>query len=108
METGAKVLGPAGLLPCQADVEPRAAQALGAVRRKPGKGEPTLSMSCSDKLAKWALVGCQGALLSAHLAEPLCLDSITIACPPGQQCADRVQLALLSDLTRGLGMLAAD
>ncbi|XP_049819802.1 tRNA-specific adenosine deaminase 1 isoform X2 [Aethina tumida] len=26
---------------------------LGAVRRKPGRGDPTLSVSCSDKISKW-------------------------------------------------------
>lgn len=34
-------------------------QALGVVRRKPGRGEATLSMSCSDKLARWGLLGLQ-------------------------------------------------
>uniref|UniRef100_A0A1B0AQ59 tRNA-specific adenosine deaminase 1 n=1 Tax=Glossina palpalis gambiensis TaxID=67801 RepID=A0A1B0AQ59_9MUSC len=52
-------------------------QSVGAMRTKPGKGEPTLSMSCSDKLAKWQLMGIQGALIAALLAEPIYLKSMT-------------------------------
>ena len=33
--------------------------AAGMLRRKPGRGAATLSMSCSDKLAKWCLLGIQ-------------------------------------------------
>ena len=32
---------------------------VGSMRRKPGRGDPTLSMSCSDKLARWACLGVQ-------------------------------------------------
>ena len=34
-------------------------QAVGVTRRKPGRGAPTLSMSCSDKLARWQCLGLQ-------------------------------------------------
>lgn len=34
-------------------------QATGVLRRKPGRGDATLSMSCSDKLAKWCCLGVQ-------------------------------------------------
>ena len=34
-------------------------QATGVLRRKPGRGDATLSMSCSDKLAKWCCLGIQ-------------------------------------------------
>ena len=30
---------------------------VGVLRSKPGRGDPTLSMSCSDKMMKWSVVG---------------------------------------------------
>jgi tRNA-specific adenosine deaminase 1 len=53
--------------------------ALGALRTKPGRGDPTISMSCSDKLSKWLVVGIQGALLSNLLMKPIHLDGIIIS-----------------------------
>ncbi|XP_017289051.1 double-stranded RNA-specific editase B2 [Kryptolebias marmoratus] len=39
--------------------------------------KPAVSMSCTDKMAKWSVVGLQGALLS-HLVEPIYLSSLTV------------------------------
>lgn len=63
--------------PSQSDVD-AGRQLTGRARRKPGRGEPTSSMSCSDKIAKWVLLGPQGALLSHLLEGPVPIHSITI------------------------------
>ena len=72
-------------------------------------------MSCSDKLAKWVLLGCQGSLLSTLLTEPLFMDSITIACPRGVQnkagraaCVQALQRAVQGLPSQSLPHLHAD
>jgi len=50
----------------------------GVLRTKPGRGERTLSMSCSDKLMKWNAVGMQGALLAHFLSSPIYFQSVIV------------------------------
>lgn len=60
---------------------------LGVLRSKPARADApqTLSMSCSDKIARWCVLGLQGALAS-HLFEPIYVDEIIMGgVPAGMQ-----------------------
>ncbi|KAH8393557.1 hypothetical protein KR200_004571 [Drosophila serrata] len=55
-------------------------QTPGALRTKPGRGERTLSMSCSDKLARWNVLGAQGALIDSLITKPIYFRSLNFCC----------------------------
>ncbi|OCF34267.1 hypothetical protein I316_04220 [Kwoniella heveanensis BCC8398] len=53
---------------------------LSTLRTKPGRPDsiPSISMSCSDKLALCSILGLQGALLSSLYRDPIYLDGIVV------------------------------
>ncbi|XP_065639765.1 tRNA-specific adenosine deaminase 1 isoform X3 [Hydra vulgaris] len=50
-----------------------------ALRIKPGRGDQTVSMSCSDKIMKWCVLGLQGGVLKNFIQKSIFLSSIIIA-----------------------------
>ncbi|KAF9542613.1 tRNA-specific adenosine deaminase 1 [Mortierella hygrophila] len=51
---------------------------VGVLRTKPGRvdSEPTLSMSCSDKITRWNILGLNSALVMPFLKKPIYLESV--------------------------------
>ncbi|XP_043278184.1 tRNA-specific adenosine deaminase 1-like isoform X2 [Venturia canescens] len=82
----------------------------GALRTKPGRGDPTLSLSCSDKIAKWNAVGIQGSLLSTFVLAPIRLKTIVIGggCPFSQQVMERGIYNRFGDDLAGPDIFQAD
>ncbi|XP_045893528.1 tRNA-specific adenosine deaminase 1 isoform X1 [Micropterus dolomieu] len=80
----------------------------GVLRVKPGRGEPTLSLSCSDKLARWGVLGFQGALLFHYLQEALYFSTVVVGkCPYSQEVMQRAlvtRCSNVSDLPAGFSV----
>nr|XP_012422343.1 PREDICTED: tRNA-specific adenosine deaminase 1 [Odobenus rosmarus divergens] len=81
---------------------------VGLLRVKPGRGDRTCSLSCSDKLARWNVLGCQGALLMHLLEEPVYLSAVVIGrCPYSQEAMQRAltgRCRNVSALPKGFGV----
>ncbi|ELK36164.1 PREDICTED: tRNA-specific adenosine deaminase 1 [Myotis davidii] len=81
---------------------------VGLLRVKPGRGDRTCSMSCSDKLARWNVLGCQGSLLMHFLEEPVYLAAVVIGkCPYSQEAMQRALIRRcqnVSSLPKGFGV----
>ncbi len=59
----------------------------------PGRGPPTRSLSCSDKLLRWGCLGIQGSMMSSLLEEDVLLHSVVVC---GGGCdADSLRRALV-------------
>ncbi|KAM8892564.1 tRNA-specific adenosine deaminase 1 [Spinachia spinachia] len=80
----------------------------GVLRLKPGRGEPTRSLSCSDKVARWGVLGFQGALLSHYLQEALYFSTVVVGqCPYSQEVMQRAlvtRCSHVSDLPAGFSV----
>lgn len=85
------------------DVEDVMAQTEGKIRIKPGKGDRTMSLSCSDKIARWNMMGIQGCMLSSIL-DPIYLTSVILAdgTPFNQTAMERALFTRFKDADKFL------
>eukprot|EP00753_Platysulcus_tardus_P003350 PLAT12411.1.p1 GENE.PLAT12411.1~~PLAT12411.1.p1 ORF type:complete len:359 (+),score=98.65 PLAT12411.1:259-1335(+) len=79
-------------------------QATGVLRTKSGRsdlpvGKRTLSMSCSDKLARWTVLGVQGGLLARHV-QPIYLSALLVSSPQVEACEAALRRAVVSRVPR--------
>ncbi|XP_066148455.1 tRNA-specific adenosine deaminase 1 [Euwallacea fornicatus] len=97
--TGAKCLNDGQIQDSKADGPDY--HVLGLVRTKPGRGDPTSSVSCSDKLAKWCHLGIQGSLLMTFLEKPIYLSTFTIlsTTPFCEEALNRAMFSRLNDVS---------
>lgn len=70
---------------------------IGVLRTKPGRGEKTISLSCSDKIGRWSVVGIQGALLMHFLQKPIFIS--TIVAGGTVYCQDAMERAVFGRLS---------
>lgn len=58
-----------------------------------GRGDPTQSLSCSDKLAKWCYLGVQGAILTLLLEAPVYINTFIMS-KNSPYCEEAIHRAL--------------
>ncbi|KAF9130093.1 tRNA-specific adenosine deaminase 1 [Mortierella sp. 14UC] len=75
---------------------------VGVLRTKPGRvdSEPTLSMSCSDKIARWNILGLNSALVMPFLKKPIYLKSIVTRELFDADALDRALFGRIQDCLR--------
>ncbi|KAL7446512.1 hypothetical protein ACHAXM_010227 [Skeletonema potamos] len=81
-------------------------QQLGALRLKSSRSNipshlRSMSMSCSDKIVRWGVLGLQGALLSMYIPNPIVLSSVCVSKDP-RAVDGRDDLGQLEALCRAL------
>ncbi|RVE72310.1 hypothetical protein OJAV_G00060600 [Oryzias javanicus] len=109
---GPRLCLPDGPSASRIPADPRAAgpryHSTGLLRVKPGRGEPTLSLCCSDKLCRWGALGFQGALLSHYLQEALYFSALVVGrCPFSAEALRRAvidRVAHVSELPSGFSL----
>ncbi|KAL7448819.1 hypothetical protein ACHAWC_000951, partial [Mediolabrus comicus] len=82
-------------------------QQLGALRLKSSRSNipshlRSMSMSCSDKIVRWGVLGLQGALLSMYIPSPIVLSSICVSKDPRAVNNEANNLGQLEALQRAL------